>query len=154
MQIIIKNIEEGRNWIYDCDIKGFFDNIPHKRLMKVLNKCIADGTVLDLIWSWLKAGYMEDGKQLSTKSGTPQGGVISPLLANIYLNELDWKLHEAKIHFVRYADDFLLFANTEEEITRAGKIAKEVIEELGLEISMEKTKVVDFHNDDFTFFRF
>lgn len=154
MQIIIKNIEEGRNWIYDCDIKGFFDNIPHKRLMKVLNKCIADGTVLDLIWSWLKAGYMEDGKQLSTKSGTPQGGVISPLLANIYLNELDWKLHEAKIHFVRYADDFLLFANTEEEITRAGKIAKEVIEELGLEISMEKTKVVDFHNDDFTFLGF
>lgn len=154
MQIIIKNVEEGRNWIYDCDIKGFFDNIPHKKLMKVLNKCIADGTVLDLIWSWLKAGYMEDGKYMPTKSGTPQGGVISPLLANIYLNELDWKLHEAKIHFVRYADDFLLFASTKEEIEQAGAIAKEVIKELGLEISMEKTKIVDFHNDDFTFLGF
>lgn len=75
MQVIIKNIEEGRNWIYDCDIKGFFDNIPHKKLMKVLNKCIADGTVLDLIWSWLKAGYMEEGKHLPTISGTPQGGL-------------------------------------------------------------------------------
>ncbi len=154
MQIIIKNIEEGRNWIYDCDIKGFFDNIPHKKLMKVLNKCIADGTVLDLIWSWLKAGYMEDGKHMQSKSGTPQGGVISPLLANIYLNELDWKLHEAKIHFVRYADDFLLFAKTEEEIERAGKIAREVIQSLGLEMAMDKTKVVDFKNDDFTFLGF
>ena len=89
LQVIIKNIEEGRNWIYDCDIKGFFDNIPHKKLMKVLNKVIADGTVLDLIWSWLKCGYLEEGKYYDTKSGTPQGGVISPLLANIYLNELD-----------------------------------------------------------------
>ena len=128
LQVIIKNIEEGRNWIYDCDIKGFFDNIPHKKLMKVLNKVVADGTVLDLIWSWLRSGYMEEGKYYNTKSGTPQGGVISPLLANIYLNELDWELHKAKIHFVRYADDFLLFCETEEEVTRAGKIAKAVIE--------------------------
>ena len=154
MQIIIRNIEEGRNWIYDCDIKGFFDNIPHKKLMKVLNKCIADGTVLDLIWSWLKAGYMEDGKTLRSESGTPQGGVISPLLANIYLNELDWRLYESRIRFVRYADDFLLFATSEEEINRAGRTAREVIEELGLEIAMHKTKVVDFREDDFDFLGF
>lgn len=154
MQVIIKNIEEGRNWIYDCDIKGFFDNIPHKKLMKVLNKCIADGTVLDLIWSWLKAGYMEEGKHLPTISGTPQGGVISPLLANIYLNELDWKLHEAKIHFVRYADDFLLFAESEQEIERAGTVAREVISSMGLEMEMNKTKIVNFEDDDFTFLGF
>ena len=73
LQVIIKNIEEGRNWIYDCDIKGFFDNIPHKKLMKVLNKVVADGTVLDLIWSWLKCGYMEEGKYYDTKLGSPQG---------------------------------------------------------------------------------
>lgn len=149
LQVIIKNIELGRNWIYDCDIKGFFDNIPHKKLMKVLNKVIADGTVLDLIWSWLKCGYMEDGKYYNTKAGQPQGGVISPLLANVYLNELDWELHKAKIYFVRYADDFLLFCETEEEVTRAGNIAKSVIESLGLEVAMNKTKVVDFKNDDF-----
>ena len=154
LQVIIKNIELGRNWIYDCDIKGFFDNIPHKKLMKVLNKVIADGTVLDLIWSWLKCGYMEDGKYYNTKAGQPQGGVISPLLANIYLNELDWELHKAKIYFVRYADDFLLFCETEEEVTRAGNIAKSVIESLGLEVAMNKTKVVNFKNDDFDFLGF
>lgn len=154
LQVIIKNIELGRNWIYDCDIKGFFDNIPHKKLMKVLNKVIADGTVLDLIWSWLKCGYMEDGKYYNTKAGQPQGGVISPLLANVYLNELDWELHKAKIYFVRYADDFLLFCETEEEVTRAGNIAKSVIESLGLKVAMNKTKVVDFKNDDFDFLGF
>ena len=154
LQVIIKNIELGRNWIYDCDIKGFFDNIPHKKLMKVLNKVIADGTVLDLIWSWLKCGYMEDGKYYNTKTGQVQGGVISPLLASIYLNELDWELHKAKIYFVRYADDFLLFCETEEEVTRAGNIAKSVIESLGLEVAMNKTKVVDFKNDDFDFLGF
>lgn len=154
LQVIIKNIEEGRNWIYDCDIKGFFDNIPHKKLMKVLNKVIADGTVLDLIWSWLKCGYMEEGKYYDTKLGSPQGGVISPLLANIYLNELDWELHKAKIHFVRYADDFLLFCETEEEINKAGKIAKGIIESLGLEVAMNKTKIVNFKDDDFDFLGF
>lgn len=154
MQLILWNIEKGRNHIFDCDIKGFFDNIPHKRLMKVLNKYIADGTVLDMIWKWLKAGYVEEGKYLDTKSGTPQGGVISPLLANIYLNELDWELEKEGIYFVRYADDFLLFAESEEEIQRAGQVAKNVIEDLGLEVAMNKTKYVDFNDDDFTFVGF
>lgn len=105
MQIILWNIETGYNHIYDCDIKGFFDNIPHKNLMRVVAKYIADGTVLDMIWKWLKAGYMEDSIYHDTVSGTPQGGVISPLLANIYLNELDWELEKEGIRFVRYADD-------------------------------------------------
>ena len=151
LQIILWNIETGYNHIYDCDIKGFFDNIPHKKLMRILSKYVADGTVLDMVWQWLKAGYMEEGKYHETNSGTPQGGVISPLLANIYLNELDWALEAEGIRFVRYADDFLLFAKTEEDIKRAGEIAKEVLEKLGLEVSMEKTKIVDFDKDDFKF---
>ena len=154
LQLILWNIEKGRNYVFDCDIKGFFDNIPHKKLMRVLNKYIADGTVLDMIWSWLKAGYMEEGKYLETVSGTPQGGVISPLLANVYLNELDWELAKAGIYFVRYADDFLLFAESEEEIMRAGELAKKVIEELGLEVAMNKTKIVNFDDDDFSFVGF
>ncbi|MCK9445103.1 MAG: group II intron reverse transcriptase/maturase [Tissierellaceae bacterium] len=154
MQIILWNIETGYNHIYDCDIKGFFDNIPHKNLMRVVAKYIADGTVLDMIWKWLKAGYMEDSIYHDTVSGTPQGGVISPLLANIYLNELDWELDKEGIRFVRYADDFLLFAKTEESIKKAGEVAKRVIAELGLEVSMEKTKFVDFNNDDFDFMGF
>lgn len=154
LQIILWNLETGYNHIYDCDIKGFFDNIPHKNLMKVISKYIADGTVLEMIWKWLKAGYMKDNIYNNTLAGTPQGGVISPILANIYLNELDWELEKEGIRFVRYADDFLLFAKTEEEIKRAGKIAREVIEKLGLEVSMEKTKFVDFDKDDFNFIGF
>ncbi|MBM4761881.1 group II intron reverse transcriptase/maturase [Bacillus sp. B15-48] len=154
VQLIMWNVEKGYNYIYDCDIKGFFDNIPHKKLMKVLQKYIADGTVLDLIWKWLKAGYMEEGKFHQTDSGTPQGGVISPLLANLYLNELDWELDLNGIRFVRYADDFLLFAKTKEDIKRAEQITKGKLAELGLEISIEKTKVVDFNHDDFDFLGF
>ncbi|SOC45111.1 group II intron reverse transcriptase/maturase [Ureibacillus acetophenoni] len=155
MQIIMWNIEQGFNHIYDCDIKGFFDNIPHKKLMKVLNKYIADGTVLDMIWKWLKAGYMEEGKYNNNDSGTPQGGVISPLLANIYLNELDWMLDSLEgIRFVRYADDFLIFAQTQETILKAEKATKEKLSELGLEISVKKTRVIDFRHDDFDFLGF
>lgn len=155
MQIIMWNIEQGFNHIYDCDIKGFFDNIPHKKLMKILNKYIADGTVLDMIWKWLKAGYMEEGKYHDSSSGTPQGGVISPLLANIYLNELDWTLDSLEgIRFVRYADDFLIFSQTKENILKAEKATKEKLAELGLEISVKKTRIVDFRHDDFDFLGF
>lgn len=154
MQIILWNIESGYNHIYDCDIKGFFDNIPHKKLMKVLTKYMADGTVLDMVWAWLKAGYMEEGKYCPTETGTPQGGVISPLLANLYLNELDWKLEEQGVRFVRYADDFLLFAKTREDIEKAAGIAQETLNSLGLEVSIEKTRFVDFDKDDFNFMGF
>ncbi len=148
-------IERGYNHIYDCDIKGFFDNIPHKKLMKILNKYIADGTTLDMIYKWLKAGYMEEGKYMETNAGAPQGGgVISPLLSNIYLNELDWELEKEGIKFVRYCDDFLLFAKSESEIKRAGAVAKKVIESLGLEVAINKTKFVDFNKDDFKFVGF
>lgn len=153
-QIILWNIETGYNYIYDCDIRGFFDNIPHKNLMRVLNKYVADGTVLDMTWKWLKSGYMEEGKYFDVEAGTPQGGVISPLLANLYLNELDWKLEEHGIRFVRYADDFLLFAKTEEEIMNAARIAQEVLSELGLEVAAEKTRIVNFNDDDFDFLGF
>ncbi len=154
MQIILWYIETGYDHIYDCDIKGFFENIPHKNLMKILTKYIADGTVLDLIWSWLKSGYMEEGKFMESGAGTQQGGVISPLLSNVYLNELDWELEKEGIKFVRYCDDFLLFAKTEEEIKRASEVARCVIEKLGLEIAVNKTKFVDFDHENFEFVGF
>ncbi|NHW39012.1 group II intron reverse transcriptase/maturase, partial [Paenibacillus aceris] len=86
--------------------------------------------------------------------GGLQGGVISPLLANLYLNELDWKLEEHGIRFVRYADDFLLFAKTEEAIQKAAEITSETLQEFGLEVAIEKTKIVNFKNDDFDFLGF
>lgn len=105
LQIILWNIEQGYNHIYDCDIKGFFDNIPHQKLISVLKKYVSDRTVLNMIQKWLKSGFLEEGKTIHSDYGTPQGGVISPLLANVYLNELDWEWDLHGIRFVRYADD-------------------------------------------------
>lgn len=154
LQIILWNIEQGYNHIYDCDIKGFFDNIPHKKLIEILKKYVSDRTVLKMIEQWLKAGYMEEGKRIHSDYGTPQGGVISPLLANIYLNEMDWEWDLHGVRFVRYADDFLLFAKSKEDIQRAASLTKSKLTELGLEISKEKTKVVDFQKDNFDFLGF
>lgn len=154
LQIILWNIEQGYNHIYDCDIKGFFDNIPHIKLIKVLKKYVSDRTVLGMIEQWLKAGHMEEGKLIHSDYGTPQGGVISPLLANVYLNELDWEWDIHGIRFVRYADDFLLFAKSKEDIKKAASLTKEKLLELGLEISKEKTKIVNFQTDDFDFLGF
>ncbi|MDQ6596339.1 group II intron reverse transcriptase/maturase [Bacillus salipaludis] len=154
LQIILWNIEQGYNHIYDCDIKGFFDNIPHNKLIGVLKKYVSDRTVLSLVEQWLKAGHMEEGKLIHSDYGTPQGGVISPLLANVYLNELDWEWDLNGIRFVRYADDFLLFAKSNEEIKKAATLTKNKLAELGLEISKEKTRVVNFDKDDFDFLGF
>ena len=154
LQIILWNIEQGYNHIYDCDIKGFFDNIPHSKLIKVLQKYISDRSVLNIIKQWLETGYMEDGKLFRTESGTPQGGVISPLLANVYLSEMDWEWDLHGIRFVRYADDFLLFAKSKRDLLNAIKVTKDKLAELGLEVSQGKTRVVDFNKDDFDFLGF
>lgn len=151
LQIILWNIEQGYNHIYDCDIKGFFDNIPHGKLIKILKKYVSDRTVLNLIEQWLKTGYMEEGNRIHSDYGTPQGGVISPLLANVYLNELDWEWDLHGFRFVRYADDFLLFAKSKVSIQKAAKVTRDKLEELGLEISETKTKFVDFNEEDFDF---
>lgn len=151
---IICRIEWGYTYIYDFDIKGFFDHISHKKLMKILNKYIADGSVLDLIWKMLKAGYIEDDKAYPQKEGSVQGGVISPLLANIYLNELDWELDKAGIQAVRYADDSICMCRSQEELDRAKEVVNRVMNDLKLELAEDKTKEVDFQKDDFDFLGF
>lgn len=151
---IITRLDNGYHYVYDFDIKSYFDKIPHKKLMKVINKYVSDGTVLDMIWKWLKAGYMVDGEARETESGAPQGAVISPLLSNIYLNELDWELDKEGFQFIRYADDGVVMCKTKEELERAKKTVKRVLEELGLEIAEDKTKDIDFHDEDFDFIGF
>lgn len=141
---IVSRLESGYLYIYDFDIKGYFDNIPHKKLMKVLNKYVSDGTVLDMIWKTLKAGYMEDEIRYETASGTQQGGVISPLLANIYLNELDWELAKANLEFVRYADDSIVMCQTREDLEKAKVIVHETLQRLGLELAEDKSDDIDF----------
>lgn len=148
------NLETGFRYVYDFDIRGYFDNIPHKKLMRVLGKYVSDGTVLDLIWKSLKAGYMEDGVVFETPAGTMQGGVISPLLANAYLNELDWELDRAGLRFVRYADDSIVMCRDERELERAVIVVGETLAALGLELAQEKTYVVDMRGGSFDFLGF
>lgn len=154
IQKIVVRLEWGYHYIYDFDIKGFFDHISHKKMMKILNKYIADGSVLTLIWKMLKAGYMEKGVVNPQTEGSVQGGVISPLLANIYLNELDWELHKEGIQTVRYADDSICMCKSEEELQKAKEVVARVMNDLKLELAEDKTKEVDYRKDDFDFLGF
>ena len=137
-------LKEGNYWVVDADIKGYFDNIPHHKLMEKIGKKISDGRVLKLLESYLQAGVMETEKGWeATPEGTPQGGVISPLLANIYLDDLDWDLARAGLQMVRYADDFVVLSRTEQEANRALELIRRWMEQAQLRLHPEKTKVVD-----------
>ena len=139
---IIHMMEQGYVWVYDADIKGYFDCIDHRILLKIMKRRIADRSILNLIWQWLKAGVVENGMRSFSKAGSPQGGVVSPLLANVYLNELDWELSKAGVQFVRYADDFLVFAKDENGVKCGEAIVQEVMGRLKLDLSSEKTKTL------------
>src|SRR5687768_4537668 len=102
VQQVLELHQQGYTHVLDADIKGFFDNLPHSVIMAAVAAEVADGNILDLVERFLKAGVMEEGVFAPTTVGTPQGGVISPLLANIALNSLDWQLHNDGCSFVRY----------------------------------------------------
>lgn len=147
-------LNQGYKYVVDADIKGFFDNIPHRLIMTEVASEIADGNILDLIEKFLKSGVMEEGQLRPTTKGTPQGGVISPLLANIVLNAFDHELEKAGYKFVRYADDFVILCNTKQQAETALDFAKDILEKkMGLELSSEKTKIVQA-NDGFEFLGF
>jgi group II intron reverse transcriptase/maturase len=139
--------------VFDADIQGFFDNLPHDIIMTALRAEVADGNILDLVEKFLKAGVMEDGMFQPTRKGTPQGGVISPLLANIALNSLDWRLHEAGYRFVRYADDFVVLCRKAAEATQAQALVRDHLTSLGLTLSPEKTRLTKFR-EGFAFLGF
>ncbi len=128
----------------DADISGFFDNIPHKLIVDAVAEEVADGNILNLIERFLAAGVMENGIFKPTSIGTPQGGVISPLLANIVLNKLDWRLEQAGYRFVRYADDFVVVCQTREQANAALTLVESVMTDLGLKLSPEKTKIASY----------
>ena len=139
---VIELHRQGNNFVLDADIQGFFDNIPHPVIMQAVAAEIADGNILRLVEKFLTAGVMEDGVFSPTTIGTPQGGVISPLLANIVLNRLDWELDKSGYRFARYADDFVVVCGTEREAQEALTVVRRVLEaELGLKLSPEKTKI-------------
>jgi group II intron reverse transcriptase/maturase len=132
---------QGLRVVLDADIVGFFDNIPHKLIVDSVAEEVADGNILRLVEKFLAAGVMDNGVFKPTTVGTPQGGVMSPLLANIVLNKLDWRLEAAGYRFVRYADDFVVVCETRQQATAAMAVVEETVAELGLSISSEKTKI-------------
>jgi RNA-directed DNA polymerase len=145
--------QQGYKFVLDADIKGFFDNIPHAVIMAGLAAEVADGNILRIVERFLKAGVMEDGVRSPTLMGTPQGGVISPLLANIALNSLDWQLDDAGFRFVRYADDFVVLCESEDKVKEAHDLVQCQLTQLGLTLSPEKTKQTQFR-EGFAFLGF
>jgi RNA-directed DNA polymerase len=144
---------QGYKYVLDADIKGFFDNIPHPVIMAGVAAEVADGNILRLVERFLKAGVMEEGLVRPTAVGTPQGGVISPLLANIALNSLDWRLHDAGYRHVRYADDFVVLCQTEAQVTEAHDLVQRHLTQIGLTLSAEKTRKTRFR-EGFAFLGF
>ena len=136
---------QGHTVVLDADIQGFFDNLSHSVIMAAVAAEVADGNILRLVEGFLTAGVMEDGVFKPTTVGTPQGGVVSPLLANIVLNHLDWRLHEAGFRFARYADDFVVVCQDQREAQEALDLVRRVLEtDLGLSLSPEKTEITTY----------
>lgn len=136
----------GHNFVVDADIQGYFDNIQRDLLMELVKERISDRRVLKLIGQWLEAGVMEDGTVRETLAGTPQGGVISPLLANIYLNKLDriWAARCSPLGvLVRYADDFVVMCHSESQARESLRRVGLVMDRLGLTLHPAKTRLVD-----------
>jgi len=134
----------GYRVILDADIKAFFDQLPHPVIMQAVASQVADGNILRLVEKFLRSGVMEDGVFKPTTVGTPQGGVFSPLLANIVLNHLDWQLHERGYRFVRYADDFVVLCRTRTEAEEALVLVQQTLADLGLTLSTEKTHITTY----------
>lgn len=146
---------QGYQVVLDADIQGFFDNLSHRIILEAVAAEVADGNILNLVEQFLTAGVLEDGTFQPTTLGTPQGGVISPLLANIVLNRLDWRLDAAGYRFVRYADDFVVLCQTQPQAQEALALVQQVLEgELGLRLSPEKTRTTTYGKGyDFLGFR-
>lgn len=146
-----------KNWyVVDADIQGYFDNINHEILLGLLNRRISDRRVIKFCRQWLQAGVIENGKYYPTEKGSPQGGVISPLLANIYLHVLDsyWENHKELGVIVRYADDAVIVCRTRKDAELAFEQLKRIMGKLKLTLNPQKTKIVDMNRESFDFLGF
>jgi RNA-directed DNA polymerase len=144
-------LKEGYTCIVDADLKSYFDTIPHKPLLSLVGQKVSDGHVLSLIESFLKQGVLDGLQEWTPEEGSPQGGCISPLLSNIYLNPLDHLMAQRGFEMVRYADDFVIMCRSPEEAARALALVQEWTVEAGLKLHPEKTKIIDATKDAFDF---
>lgn len=143
LRSVDERLKAGYTWVVDADIKSYFDSIPHERLIEEIGRKIADGRVLDLIRRYLRQEIMEGVKRWTPEGGTPQGAVISPLLANIYLNPLDQRMRDKGFLMVRYADDFVVLCRSEKEAQEALETVKIWVQAAGLALQPDKTRIVN-----------
>ena len=137
-------LKRGHHWVVDADLRRYFDTIPQDRLLEQVRRRVVDGGVVALVEGFLRAGVMEESREWKpTETGTPQGGVISPLLANIYLDPLDHRMDRKGYPMVRYADDFVILCRSQAEAEEALAEVKAWVREAGLELHPTKTRVVD-----------
>lgn len=148
---VMQHLRSGKYWVVDADIRSYFDRIDHQQLMSEIGRQIADGGVLQLIESFLHQEVLEEMKSWRPEKGCPQGAVISPLLANIYLNPLDHQMRDAGLSMVRYADDLVVLCRSREHAQHALNLLTEWMGPKGLELHPEKTRIVDLHEDGFDF---
>jgi group II intron reverse transcriptase/maturase len=138
---IWRELEKGYEWIVDADLKDFFGSVDHEKLVTLVAQRVADGRVLRLIESMLEAGCMTEGQWTPTERGTPQGGVISPLLSNILLTPFDWEMRRLGYQLTRYADDWIITCGSSGEAKAALTAAKRVLTTLGVELNLTKTRI-------------
>lgn len=137
--------DQGFHWVVDADIRAYFDNIDHARLMREVKRLVKDPAILDLIHQWITS-KVRDGKRLyRLKKGVPQGSPISPLLSNLYLDRLDDELLDENLRLVRFADDFVILCKSRKKAQDALELTSEILETLKLEINERKTRIVDFN---------
>jgi RNA-directed DNA polymerase len=134
-------LKEGYTWVLDADVKSYFDTIPHNLLMERIRERVSDGKILHLIDLFLKQEILEDMKLWNPISGTPQGAVLSPLMANVYLHQLDLTLHRNGFKMVRYADDWVVLCRSMEDAKDALSLIQSWIDNNGLQLSPEKTHI-------------
>ena len=152
---VLNYLNEGCEWVIDLDIEKYFDTVNHDKLISILREKVNDKTTLHLIRSFLRAGVMEKGLTSPTEIGVPQGGPLSPILSNIYLDKFDKELEERGLRFVRYADDCNIFVKSEMSANRVMKSVTSWLErKLFLKVSATKTKVVRPTNSNFLGFTF
>jgi RNA-directed DNA polymerase len=134
-------LKEGYTWVVDADVKSYFDTIPHDLLMDRIREKVSDGKILNLIGFFLKQEIMEDMKRWTPMSGTPQGAVLSPLLSNVYLHQLDLTMHRNGYKMIRYADDWVVLCRSMKEAKAALSLMQLCIDQNGLQLSPEKTHI-------------
>ena len=137
-----EGIRRGDRWVAEFDIVGFFDNLNHARLLREVAKVVDDAEVIGLVRRWLRAGVLTEAGVESRAAGTPQGGVISPLLANIYLHRLDTEVRAVGFRLIRYADDFVILADRRWKVEAADRLVRAVLADIGLEVAEAKSGIV------------